>query len=163
MQLKKLNKRTLKVWMLRSAIFFLAYLLLYIVVAVGLHFTNKDAMKIFAIIGAIVLTLIGIVAFGYPVLKYRYYSYGYDEKRILIHRGIIFRHRIVIPICQIQDLHSFQTPFMLIFKLSGIELSTAGSNFTITGIDTSEVQTMINELEELLNQRIGELKDEEVH
>ena len=49
---------------------------------------------------------------------------------------------------------------MLILKLSGVEISTAGSNYVINGISNEDASKMIKDLEEDLYQRIKESLDE---
>jgi membrane protein YdbS with pleckstrin-like domain len=90
------------------------------------------------------------------------YAWGYDDKRIIVKEGVIFRKRVVIPVCQIQDLHRTQGPLMMMLKLSGVTISTAGSNFNISTLTTAEADRMIDELERNLEVRIGELRNEEI-
>jgi membrane protein YdbS with pleckstrin-like domain len=90
------------------------------------------------------------------------FSYGYDNKRIIVKQGVIFRLRVVIPICQIQDLHRTQGPIMMALKLSDVTISTAGSNFDLCTLTTDEADAMIEELEKNLETRIEELKNEEI-
>ena len=97
-----------------------------------------------------------------PALRYKMYAWGYDDKRIIIKQGVIFRQRVVIPVCQIQDLHRTQGPLMMMLKLSGVTISTAGSNFDISTLTTAEADNMIDELEHNLETRIEELKNEEI-
>jgi len=75
---------------------------------------------------------------------------------------VIFRQRVVIPVCQIQDLHRTQGPIMMIFGLSGVTISTAGSNFDISTLTTDEADRLIDALEENLEARVEELKNEEI-
>jgi membrane protein YdbS with pleckstrin-like domain len=97
-----------------------------------------------------------------PALRYKMYAWGYDDKRIVVKQGVIFRKKVVIPVCQIQDLHRTQGPLMIAFKLSGVTISTAGSNFDISTLTTEEADRMIDELEGNLEARIEELKNEEI-
>lgn len=97
-----------------------------------------------------------------PALRYKMYAWGYDDKRIIVKQGVIFRHRVVIPVCQIQDLHRTQGPLMMMLKLSGVTISTAGSNFDISTLTTNEADRMIDELEHNLETRVEELKNEEI-
>lgn len=98
----------------------------------------------------------------WPFLWYNKYSYGYDEKRIYIEFGVIFRHRITIPVCQIQDIHYFEGPIMMMFKLGKTIFSTAGSNFALGGLDREDAKRMVNEIEEYLRRRIEENGDEKI-
>ena len=97
-----------------------------------------------------------------PALRYKMYSWGYDDKRIVVKQGVIFRQRVVIPVCQIQDLHRTQGPLMMMLKLSGVTISTAGSNFDISTLTTEEADRLIDVLEQNLETRVEELKNEEI-
>ena len=97
-----------------------------------------------------------------PMLRYKMYAWGYDDKRIIVKQGVIFKRRVVIPVCQIQDLHRTQGPLMMMLKLSGVTISTAGSNFDISTLTTEEADRMLDELERNLEARIEELRNEEI-
>ena len=97
-----------------------------------------------------------------PALRYKMYAWGYDDKRIVVKQGVIFRQRVVIPVCQIQDLHRTQGPLMMMLKLSGVTISTAGSNFDISTLTTEEADRLIDVLEQNLETRVEELKNEEI-
>ena len=49
---------------------------------------------------------------------------------------------------------------MQIFKLASVEISTAGSNYSIVGLTDEVAREMIDYLEEYLEKRIEELKNE---
>ena len=51
---------------------------------------------------------------------------------------------------------------MIMLNLSGVTISTAGSNFDISTITTEEADRMIEDLEHKLEQRVEELKNEEI-
>ena len=97
-----------------------------------------------------------------PVLRYKMYAWGYDDKRIIVKQGVVFKQRVVIPVCQIQDLHRTQGPLMMMLNLSGVTISTAGSNFNISTLTTSEADHMIDELEHNLETRVEEQKNEKI-
>ncbi len=157
MELKKLDRKVLFVWLIRTLFIILPVLIAYIV----LCFAIPNEGKILAIVigGVISLITVGLCV-AIPILRYHFYTYGRDEKRVYINKGIIFRHRIIVPICQIQDLHLVQGPIMMIFKLSSVLISTAGSNYIINGLANEEAKMMIDELENKLYTRLEELKDE---
>jgi len=75
---------------------------------------------------------------------------------------VIFRHQVVIPICQIQDLHRFQGPVMMLLHLGGVTISTAGSNFDLACLTAEDADAMIDALEALLEKRMEEKADEEI-
>ena len=164
MELKKLDKSVLKLWYIRATMTSLALVGVFISVAVILDVTaelNDAALAVLLGVGIPVVLLLGITLIM-PVLRYKMYAWGYDDKRIIVKKGVIFRHRVVIPVCQIQDLHRTQGPLMMMLKLSGVTISTAGSNFDISTLTTDEADCMIDELERNLETRIEELKNEEI-
>ncbi len=164
MNLRKLDKSVLKLWNIRAAIISLALIGVLTSAATILSLAGAPIDVMLAVligIGIPVVLLIAITLIM-PKLRYKMYAWGYDDKRIVVKQGVIFRQRVVIPVCQIQDLHRNQGPLMMLLKLSGVTISTAGSNFDISTLTTEEADRMIDELERNLETRIEELKNEEI-
>ena len=152
MQYKKLNQRTKIIWLIRNSIVALVLLLLFVFFYINI--LSKEVNDIVNIILIILFSIIEVLFIVWPFLYFNNYSYGYDDKRIVINYGVIFKHHIVVPVRQLQDLHLYATPLMLIFKIDGMIISTAGSNFSIAGIKKDDGETMINDFEKLLNERL---------
>ncbi len=164
MELKKLDKGVLKLWYIRAAILSLALIGVVVSAVVILVATGASGDVTRAVllgVGIPVLLLLGLTLIM-PALRYKMYSWGYDDKRIIVKQGVIFRQKVVIPVCQIQDLHRTQGPIMMILKLSGVTISTAGSNFDISTLTTGEADRLIDALEHNLETRIEELKNEKI-
>ena len=164
MELKKLNKSVLKLWYIHAAIASLALIGLFtsltaILIAAGAPGNVKLAVLLGVGIPVVLLLALTLIM---PALRYKMYAWGYDDKRIIVKQGVIFRQRVVIPVCQIQDLHRTQGPIMMLLNLSDVTISTAGSNFDISTLTTDEADRMIDELERHLEVRIEELKNEEI-
>ena len=164
MELRKLDKRVLKLWYIRAAIASLPPVGVIAGTAVILNATGAPGdVTIAVLLGVgIPVALLLAITLIMPALRYKMYAWGYDDKRIIVKQGVIFRQRVVIPVCQIQDLHRTQGPLMMMLKLSGVTISTAGSNFDISTLTTAEADRMIDELERNLEARIEELKNEEI-
>ena len=164
MELKKLNKSVLKLWYIRAAIVSLALIGVFVGAIVILIAASAPAdvrLAVLLAVGIPVFILLGFTLIM-PVLRYKMYAWGYDDKRIVVKEGVIFRHKVVIPICQIQDLHRAQGPIMMLLKLSDVTISTAGSNFDISTLTTDEADSIIDDLEGKLEVRIEEQKNEEI-
>ena len=164
MKMNKLDKSVLKLWYIRAAIAALALLGVAVGVPVILIATEVSGNVILAVslgVGIPALLLLFFILLM-PALRYRMYAWGYDEKRIAVREGVIFRRRVVIPVCQIQDLHRIQGPIMVILGLSGVTISTAGSNFDISTLTNAEADCLIDALERNLQVRVEELKNEEI-
>ena len=164
MKLKKLDKSVLKLWYIRAAIPALLLVGVFVGLAAVLNFVEVSGdvrLVVLMAVGILVALLLGIILIM-PALRYKMYEWGYDDRRIIVKQGVIFRQRVVIPVCQIQDLHRTQGPLMMMLKLSGVSISTAGSNFDISTLTTDEADRMIDELEGNLELRVEELKNEEI-
>lgn len=160
MELKKLNKNVLKLWYIRAAIISLVLIGLFvcvIAILIGNGVPNGVTLAV-SLVEYFLLCFVLII----PALRFKMYAWGYDDKRIIVKQGVIFRKRVVIPVCQIQDLHRTQGPLMMMLKLSGVTISTAGSNFDISTLTTDEADRMIDELEANLETRVEELKNEKI-
>ena len=164
MELNKLDKSVLKLWYIRATIVALSLVGLWVSILVILISAEapSDVTVAVSLATGVVIALLLCFTMILPVLRYKMYAWGYDDKRIVVKQGVIFRQRVVIPICQIQDLHRIQGPLMMLLKLSGVTISTAGSNFDISTLTTGEADRMIDELEGILETRIEELRNEEI-
>ena len=164
MNLNKLDKRVLSLWYIRAAIWSLIVIGVWL--SAFLTVTLIGADKSITLATTIPLTVIAIVILSLililPYFRFKLYKYSYDELRVVVSFGVIFRRRVVLPVCQIQDLHKFQGPIMMMLGISGVTVSTAGSNFDLAVLTTSEADEMISYLEESLNKRISEKKNEEI-
>ena len=164
MKMNKLDKSVLKLWYIRAVIGALALVGVVISVLAILLATEAESSVMLTVslsVGIPVLLILCIILIM-PVLRYKMYAWGYDDKRIVVKQGVIFRQRVVIPVCQIQDLHRTQGPIMMMLKLSGVTISTAGSNFDISTLTTEEADCLIDALEQNLEIRVEELKNEEI-
>ncbi len=159
MELQKLSLKARKYWLtiniIWSAIISIASVLI-ILLAQGV------ARKVLALALGIPAFLVIALLIVYPFLKYHFYSYGYNDKKIIIKRGVIFRHTITIPVCQLQDLHIFEGPIMMAFKLSSVDFSTAGSNFSVVCLESSVANKIVSELEVYLKNRLEEKENEKI-
>ena len=164
MKMNKLDKSVLKLWYIRAAIGALAFVGAAVGMLAILLASQAPSNVISAVslsVGIPVLLLLCVILIM-PVLRYKMYAWGYDDKRIVVKQGVIFRQRVVIPVCQIQDLHRTQGPIMIMLGLSGVTISTAGSNFDISTLTTGEADCLIDALEQNLETRAEELKNEEI-
>ncbi len=164
MKMNMLDKRVLGLWYLRAGLGAAALAAAAISTLVILWATGADGHVILAVsLGMGIPVLLALSAILIlPLLCYKMYRWGYDERRIIVKRGVIFRERVVIPVCQIQDLHRTQGPFMMLLRLGGVTISTAGSNFTISTLTEEEADRLIDALEGMLEARVEELKNEEI-
>ncbi len=159
MKLKKLDKKVKILWFIESVIW---VALILVGVILPIIFADESVKLILALSLGIPMGLLSIFLLVYPILRYHFYSYYYDEERILIYKGVIFKRSVILPVRQIQDIHIYQGPLMHIMGLSGVSVSTAGSNFNIACINKNDAKIMVDDLETNLNNRLGDNTNEEV-
>lgn len=164
MQLKKLERSVLKLWYTRAGIGAAALLVAVAVAWAILVLAGAEGAVLLAagVAVSVPLLLVTALVLLLPYFRYSLFSWGYDEKTIVVQQGVIFRQRVVIPVCQIQDLHRTQGPLMMAYKLSDVTISTAGSNFTLSTLPVAEADQLIATLEQYLESRIEELRHEEI-
>ena len=164
MELRKLDKSVRKLWYIRAAIISLALIGCLVSAIVILNTAGApDDVRVAVLLGIGIPDMILLcLTLVMPALRFKMYAWGYDDKRIMVKQGVIFRQRVVIPICQIQDLHRTQGPLMLLLKLSGVTISTAGSNFNISTLTTAEADRLVDALEQNLEARVEEQQNEKI-
>ncbi len=160
MKMNALDPRALKLWYIRTG---LASLLLLAAFIPAMIFTPAGSARIAVLLcGGIPLLIALAFLLILPYFRYKLYAYGFDERRITVRHGVIFRHSVTIPVCQIQDLHRFEGPIMMLLGLSGVTISTAGSNFNLACLSRADADAMIETLEGYLEKRVEEKANEEV-
>ena len=164
MELKKLDKSVLKMWYIQAVIISLIVILAVAGTIVSVAISNAPGNILTAVSLGCAVPCIILLCFILimPALRYKMYAWSCDDTRIIVKQGVIFREKVVIPVCQIQDLHRKQGPLMMMFKLSDVTISTAGSNFDISTLTTAEADRLIEELEQKLETRIEAQKNEKI-
>ncbi len=157
MDFNKLSKKAKYYWVITSIIFALIILAVALTVILTV---NDNLTLIFALSVGVPCFLLSAFIVVYAFLKYHFYKYAYNEEKVIISYGVIFKHTIVVPICQIQDLHVYEGPIMMALKLKGVILSTAGSNFEIKCIEKDVAQKLVDDVEVFLKKRLEGLSNE---
>ena len=101
MQYKKLNQKARVIWLIRNIIIVLVLLVLFVFFYINI--LSKDVNEIVNIILIILFSITELLFIIWPFLYFNNYSYGYDDKRIVINYGVIFKHHIIVPVRQLQD------------------------------------------------------------
>ncbi len=152
MQLKQLSKKSILLGVLRNLLFVLI-LTVFAGIALATAYDTPAFSPVLAIVAAVWVSLTALLMV-WPFLTYHFYRYGYDDKRVVIRYGVLFRHQVTAPICQIQDLVFTESPLMLLLGLGNIEFATAGSNFSIYGLAKPVALQIVDEVEALVRERV---------
>ena len=160
MKMNMLDKGALKLWYIRAVI--VSVCLLAVLIPGAIFIPAGVGRTVFLLCSGIPIVIALAVILVLPYFRYKLYTYGFDERRITVNHGVIFRHSVTIPVCQIQDLHRFEGPIMMLLGLSGVTISTAGSNFNLACLSKADADRMIETLEGYLEKRVEEKANEEV-
>lgn len=161
-QMKRISPKVKKLFYVTNIFLLLPFIAYYVgfMLIVG----NIERIAIGIPCGILLVALI-VWLMIYPSLYYKNYRYDFDKDRIFISLGVIFKRQIVIPVIQIQDIHSYEGPIMQLLHLKSVIISTAGSNFTINYLIIEAAKELTDSLEYGLNKKLRKNEnstDEEV-
>ena len=159
MDFKSLSKKAKYYWVITSVILALVITSIALVIVFSV---DKELIFTLALSVGVPCFLLSAFIVIYAFLKYHFYKYAYCEEKIVICYGVIFKHTIVIPVCQIQDLHVYEGPIMMMLKLKGVILSTAGSNFEIKCLEKEVAQKLVDDIQVFLKERLEVLSNEKI-
>ncbi len=154
---KKIDKRVIKLWMLRRS-----FLMLILFIATLLTFVFALGESFFAYIAVPLIfadLLWAFYSYVFCYFQYNRYSYEVSEDSITFNYGVIFRNTFVIPFVQVQDISSHQGPLQILFKVKTVVFSTAGSNHILFGLNNEIADKMIIDIKNYVHTLV--LKDKE--
>lgn len=133
---QSLDPKMIKVWRVSAiigAIFVfivLASIWAVLVFALGLNPVLIGCIALALLVLDLVLELAVL-----PKLRYSRWKYEVTSTEIDILKGIFWRTRTIIPLVRVQNVETSQGPIMRNFDLSEVEIFTAGSSYTIPGLN----------------------------
>jgi len=108
-------------------------------------------------IGKICLLVSWALAIAYtivvPNLRYERYRYCIDDEAIRVRRGFLWISEDMVPMERLHKIKTSQGPIARIFKLSTINVTTAGGDVDIKFLNEKEA----TEIAELLKKKINEI------
>lgn len=141
---KKVNPSAKKLWIVNGVI---SSIVIMIIAFIVYLFAKKYINYWSLIIGGIISFL---DIFVHPFIEYKQWRYCITEDRIEFTHGIYFKTKTIIPISRIQHLDISQGPIQKIFKLSTLEIYTAGASHEIEAIATEEAENIVENLNKIV-------------
>ncbi|MEM7561377.1 MAG: PH domain-containing protein [Planctomycetota bacterium] len=102
------------------------------------------------------IALAGLMVFSshfWPQIKHRHYRWRSSDAGMEIHRGVLWKHRIAVPILRVQHVDVSQGPVQRLFKLGSLTIHTAGTKNASVMIEGLEYDTALQLRDELLAQK----------
>jgi membrane protein YdbS with pleckstrin-like domain len=93
-------------------------------------FTNGFNWFFFAIVGGSILVTGTLAAFAifWPYKTWRFTFWRLDDDGLEIRKGVLFRHRIIVPLSRVQHADVSQGPLQRFFDLGTLTVHTAGTS-----------------------------------
>ena len=94
MELKKLSKSVLKLWYIRAAIVSLAlvgFFISAIVILIAANAPSNVRLAVLLAVGIPVFLLLGFTLVM-PLLRYKMFAWGYDDKRITVFQLVLVNY-----------------------------------------------------------------------
>lgn len=153
MNLFKLERKVISYWILTRILLFLLILAGVIVIVI---FVPYEFLLAALLPSCLLLLLVTFYTFIMPVLEYNAYGYYFDEEKVIIKSGVFFRSYRVIPILQVQDVGTIQGPIKIVYKISNIIISTAGSVEQIKNVEVEKAKEIVDEINSKIHKRLVE-------
>ena len=118
---------------------------------------GSETMKIIGWIAAGIIVLVQLLSiFIYPPIEYIQWAYMIAPDRIEIKKGIFYRTHTVIPISRIQHVAVTQGVLQRPFRLSTVQIHTAGSVMEIQELSTAVAEDICSRLQKRVNVKVEE-------
>ncbi len=99
------------------------------------------------------VALVGLaLALTWPSLRYRHWHWLVERDRVLIHKGVVWRSRSLIPRVRVQHVDTRTSPLQRWLGLSSLIIYTAGTrgaDAEIPGLDSEQAESLREELAHL--------------
>jgi uncharacterized protein len=120
---------------------------------VSVLFRGLDWVSYSLLGGAIFLAiLLSIAAFIWPRLAYRHFRWRLDGVSLEIQEGVLWRHRVSVPLGRVQHADVSQGPLQRYFGLGKLKVFTAGTYQPFVEIDGLKHETAIELRDRLIKQ-----------
>lgn len=138
-------------------------LALPIVLLVVILRADPGRAVVFVLIGAVllVLALLGLAAWGWPVLDYRNFRWRLDDEGLEIQRGVVWKHVVSVPHERIQHTDVTRGPIERRFGLATLVVHTAGTHNSEIHLPGVTNRTALAIRRHLLQQGEGEDEDDD--
>lgn len=145
-----------------SSLIFSAVLFFAALIGLGILWLGQGSFNtiwiVVAVTAAAILLVLFVLAIFWPSLSYRWASWRLDEEGLEIRRGVLWRHRITVPLGRVQHADVSQGPLQRQFGIGTLTVHTAGTQHAAVPLQGLTYETAI-ELRDLI---VGQKKDQHV-
>ncbi|MFN2747708.1 MULTISPECIES: PH domain-containing protein [Bacillus] len=155
-EFKKIDEKIVVVRKLEGMITLCVYACTILVV---LYFTLTFGWPkwILAVITCFAIVSVPFELYFLPKWKYEFWRYRLSDLSIQIHKGIIFKRKILVPVGKVQHVEAKQGPILKKYNLYTVTLSTAAGSHEILGLAEKTADSVRKDIE-----TYARLSDEQV-
>lgn len=160
MEYNKLNINSIKSWFISRAI---ATAIVSAILIGGDFFLTiklnifKESLSLYTNIGIVIIIVLMLLnTIVYPSLEYKQWRYIITKDKIEFSEGIYWIKTVIIPIVRIQHIKINQGPINRRFKLSNLEIHTAGGSYTIPNIELEKAEEISDFLKDKIKEKVAE-------
>ncbi len=132
----------------------LAALALFACYSIAADDGSEGAIVVGWIVAALIVLFQLLQILIYPPIEYIQWAYMIAPDRIEIKKGIFYRTHTVIPISRIQHVAVTQGVLQRPFKLSTVQIHTAGSVMEIQELSTEVAEEICSRLQKRVNVKV---------
>ena len=103
--------------------------------------------------GALILIGLFYLAINWPTHVYRAAKWRLDEEGLEIHGGVLWRHRISVPMGRVQHADVSQGPLQRMFDIGKLTVNTAGTQNSSVDLDGLTHSLALELRDRIVNQR----------
>jgi len=89
----------------------------------------------------------------WPPIEHRHVRWRMNETGLEIHRGVLWRHRIAVPLARVQHVDVGQGPLQRLFDLGTLTLHTAGTQFASIELEGLQHSVALQLRDRLIEQK----------
>lgn len=162
MEFQRVDKKAKTKWRFSRIIGFIFGIMPASVITMLICFgiDSDGGSGIATIVGWCIVALMVLVQllqiFIYPPIEYAQWQYMIAPDRIEIKKGIFYRTHTVIPISRIQHVAVTQGVLQRPFKLSTVQIHTAGDVMEIQELNTEVAEEICSRLQKRVNVKVEE-------
>ncbi len=135
-----------------------AALVAMVFVLIGEEEGSETLMMIGWLIAGVMVLVQVLSIFIYPPIEYIQWAYLIAPDRIEIKKGIFYRTHTVIPISRIQHVAVTQGVLQRPFRLSTVQIHTAGDVMEIQELSTEVAEDICSRLQKRVNVKVEQKK-----
>ena len=144
-----LNPKIVTVWMIENAITLGTLLIAVSAGAIALGSYTNAPKLLLLLVWLVVLTIFLSRLFWFPKREFQRWSYQLDDQTLELRYGVIWQKTVAIPMSRLQHVDLQRGPLDRHYKLSSLEVHTAGTrnaSHQIPGLEPDRAVALRDEL-----------------